>query len=180
MGNHVRSRAVSGSLAAAAATAALSDAAHATTLNESTDFGDLFATRTLLPIGTDVVNGSVFPFEGDSGDVVTFQGLAPGQPFSLSTSSIVSNVGDVFQLFQLDDLGGVVQDDSGPGAALAGTIPASGNLHFDMTVEGGLYPGVNYSLTLTAPLPEPAGAALLGGGLLAAAALRRLRARHGS
>jgi hypothetical protein len=81
---------------------------------------------------------------------------------------------------ELNDGGGVLQseDDNGSGTLtpLSGTIPASGMLHFSITAED----APSYTLNLSAPLPEPVTGALLGGGLLAAAALRRLRARDGS
>jgi hypothetical protein len=176
-----RSRRASAPLGAAAATAAIGDAAHATTVDESTDFGDDFTSRTLLPIGTDVVNGNVFPFEGDPEDNVTFQGLLPGGSFDLTTTNTGNDTTNVFQVFQLeDDTGLLLQGDSGTAAALSGTIPASGELHFRMFVEGTPNPGVFYTLNLSAPLPEPVTAAMLGGGLLAAAVLRRLRTRDGS
>jgi hypothetical protein len=180
MGKQARARAASASasLATAAATVALSDAAHATTFNESTDFGNDFASKTLLPAGTDAVNASVFPFEGDPADVITFQSLTPGTPFSLATTNTGDNSTNVFNVQQLNDSGSPVQGDSGTAASLAGTIPASGELHFSMFVEGGPSAGVFYTLDLTA-VPEPGSAALLGGGLLAAATLRRFRARHG-
>jgi hypothetical protein len=71
------------------------------------------------------------------------------------------------------------EDDNGSGAlALSGTIQPSGQLHFQMFVEGAS--PIFYTLELSAPLPEPATGVLLGGGLLAAAVLRRVRGRDGS
>jgi hypothetical protein len=176
MGNHSRSRAALTPLAVGAAAVTAADTAHATTFNEAADFGDLFADRTLLPIGTDVVNGNVFPFEGDPADVVTFQGLLPGGSFDLDVT-ISSGSGDLF--VQLFDDGGAPGDSDGPTPPLelTGTIPASGELHFAVFAEGA-GGGWFYTLNLAAPLPEPAGAALLGGSLLAAAALRRVRRRN--
>src|SRR5262245_27696618 len=78
-----RSRTAAAPLAVVAAALASGEAADATTLNESTDFGNTFAQRTLLPSGTDVVNGSVFAFEADANDFITFQGLSSGLSFTL-------------------------------------------------------------------------------------------------
>jgi hypothetical protein len=150
----------------------VADPAQATPVDETTDFGDDFASRTLLPIGTDVVNGNVSA-GADIADHITFQGLLPGGFFNLTSTD--DGGANQFTITQLDDGGGFAQTDSSPNAALSGTIPASGELHFNLFAEG---EGSNYALNLSAPLPEPASAALLGGGLLAAAALRRLRGRH--
>jgi len=166
------SRAGATPLAIAAATLAVSDAAHATTFNEGTDFGNTFAMKTLLPMGTDVVNGSVFAFEGDAADFITFQGLAPGASFT-ATTTLSGISGSTLTVAQLDSIGGTLQSgqaDSSSSAVLSGTIPGSGLLNFGVSVvEGGSF----YQLTLV--VPEPTTAVLLGGGLLAAAALRRVR-----
>ena len=175
MSQHGRShsRAASAALAASAATLAVGHAAGATTIDETTDFGNSFAESTLLPLGTDVVNGSIFDFEADASDFVTFQGLTPGAAFDLL---LTGNQGQAdLNTTQYDDVGGSIQSGTGSGLLFEGTVPASGLLNFGLNVQGG---GLFYTLTLT--VPEPGTAALLGGGLLVAAALRRLRARCGS
>ena len=155
--------------------AGLADAAAGTTFNEAADFGNTFATRTILPIGTDVVNGSVFPFEGDSADYITFHGLPPGGLFTLSSTNNGNDSTNLFHLSSLDAAGQTLDSDSGPAATVSGTVPASGEIHFGMSVDGSPGAGVFYQLTL----PEPSATLLLGGGVLAVAALRRVRGRHG-
>jgi hypothetical protein len=167
-----RSRAASAPLAAAA-TLAVAEAAGATPIDETTDFGDSFAESTLLPLGTDVVNGAIFDFEGDADDFVTFHGLTPGAAFDLSVTG--NTMGAELNTTQYDDMGASVQSGVGSGLFMQGTVPASGLLNFGLNVQDG---GVFYTLTLV--VPEPGAAALLGGGLLAAAALRRVRARRGT
>lgn len=169
-----RSRDMLASIAAAAGTAALSGAAQASTINESADFGNDFPSSTLLPSGTDVVNGNVSG-TGDFNDFISFQDLLAGGSWSISATH--DGAPGFLFLSERDDVGALLQSDDGAGnLALSGTIPASGMLHFNIAAEGS---GVNYTLTLTA-VPEPATAALLGGGLLAVAALRRARGRDRS
>ena len=166
-------RVASATLAASAATLVVGHAAGATTIDETTDFGDSFAESTLLPLGTDVVNGSIFDFEADASDFVSFQGLAPGAAFDLL---VTGNPGEAeLNTTQYDDVGASIQSGVGSGLLFEGTVPASGLLNFGLNVQGG---GLFYTLTLA--VPEPGTAALLGGGLLAAAALRRLRGRSGA
>src|SRR5262245_48792170 len=130
MTNPARSRTAAAPLAVAAAALASGEAADATTLNESTDFGNTFAQRTLLPSGTDVVNGSVFAFEADANDFITFQGLSSGLSFTLDAT----NTGDdqnVLFFSHLDAAGGVIgTPQSGTSVQLMGTIPGSGQLNF--------------------------------------------------
>ena len=172
-------RAAGAALAASAASFAASEAADATTISETTDFGNTFATRTLLPGGTDVVNNaSVFPFEGDSADFVTFQSLTPGASFTLSTTNTGNSGDNVFTIGWYVGESSILDGDAGPAASIAGTVPQDGNLHFGLAVEGGPSAGVFYTLTLN--VPEPSALALLGGGLLAAAVLVRARARRGA
>jgi len=157
--------------AAAAASLASSDRADATTFNETTDFGNTFDTRTLLPLGTDVVNGSVFDFEGDPADFVTFHGLGVGASFDLQ---VTNNGGQVHQLTttQFADDGGALQSDTGTSASLSGTVPNSGALNFGTSVEGGGF----YTLELT--VPEPSRTEMLGAGVLGVLAVQRLRRRR--
>jgi len=168
MTNPARSRTAAAPLAVAAAALASGDTADATTLNESTDFGNTFAQSTLLPSGTDVVNGAVFAFEADANDFITFQGLSSGLSFTLDATNSGNDLNVLF-FSHLDATGGVIDTQSGTSVQLTGTIPGSGQLNFGISVETG---GAFYTLTL---VPEPGTGLLLGGGLLAVAALRRAR-----
>ena len=172
MGNRARSKAA----LAAVATGALADPTQATPANEGDfggDFGDDFLSETPLPVGTDVVNGNVSG-GGDFADFISFQGLEPLSSFNI-TATHDGSPNFIF-LTELNDTGDFLQSDGDEDAvALSGTIPASGNLHFDIAAEGD---GSNYTIQLTAP--EPAASMLLGGGVLAVAALHRLRARKGT
>jgi hypothetical protein len=173
MTQRARSHALAASALAASATAlAAVDAADATTVDEAFDFSDFggdFASSSLLPAGADVVNGTLFAFEGDN-DFISFQSLTAGASFTISSTND-GDASNVFNITEYDGSGTPLQSAFGPSASLSGTIPGNGQLHFGMFVEGG--GTVDYSLLLT--VPEPTGAALLGGGLLAAAALRRVR-----
>ena len=172
MGNHARSKAA----LVAVATGALAGPAQATPANEGDfggDFGDDFLSETPLPIGTDVVNGNVSG-QGDFDDFISFHGLEPLSPFNITATHDGSP--DFVFLTERNDAGGFLQSDGDEdAAALSGTIPASGILQFDIAAEGD---GSNYTVALSAP--EPAASMLLGGGVLAVAALHRLRARKGT
>lgn len=72
---------------------------HAMSASESGDFGDSFASRTTLPIGTNAVSGSIGCSSSESGggsessgggcdpaDFIRFQSLVPSSAFSLTVS----------------------------------------------------------------------------------------------
>jgi len=170
MANAVSRRAIA-TMAAAAAGLASGHRAGATTFNEGADFGNTFAARTLLPLGTDVVNGSVFDFEGDAADFVTFQGLPPGASFDLGSSN-GGGQGNALTTTQLSDTGDTLQSDVGTSVVLSGTVPNSGKLNFGMTVTGGVF----YMLELT--VPEASRTEMLGAGVLGLLALQRVRTRR--
>jgi len=165
------SRRAIAAIAAAAASLASSDRADATTFNETTDFGNTFGTRTLLPLGTDVVNGSVFDFEGDPTDFVTFHGLGAGASFDLRVTN-GGGQGNLLTTTQFDDNGGALQSDAGSSVLLSGTVPNSGALNFGMSVEGGVF----YKLELT--VPEPSRTEMLAAGVLGVLAVQRVRRRR--
>lgn len=124
----------------AVATTVLAGAAEATTLDEGTfgvgDFGNTFGTKTLLPVGTDVVNDLLDQEIGSDFDAfVTFQSLPVAAAFELEATSS-HNAFNIFSLDQYGDGGTSVQSGTGPGVTLTGTIPASGQLHFLMNLEG--------------------------------------------
>jgi hypothetical protein len=170
MASTVSRRAIA-AVAAAAASIASSDRADATTFNETTDFGNTFGTRTLLPLGTDVVNGSVFDFEGDPADFVTFHGLGAGASFDLHVTN-GGGQGNLLTTTQFDDSGGALQGDAGTSVFLSGTVPNSGALNFGMSVQGGVF----YTLALT--VPEPSRTEMLGTGVLGVLAVQRVRRRR--
>jgi hypothetical protein len=159
-------------LAACAAAAALAGGAQATTIDETTDFSNGFPP-TLLPLGTDGVNGSLSVLAGDPLDFITFQGLAPGAGFELG-AIYIGGAFDNFLIAQFDAGGVFLQAAADSGASLAGAVPAGGELHIGISVGPISSAAGSYQLTLA--VPEPAGSALLGGALLAAAGLRRGRA----
>lgn len=69
---------------------------------------------------------------------------------------------------QFDDAGALLQSSSFTTySQLDGAVPSSGLVQFGLEVEGGLF------YTMALEVPEPRSAALLGAGLVAAAALRR-------
>lgn len=172
MGSRNRLRRASTALAVCAAAAALAGAAQATTFGETPDFSNGFPP-TILPPGTDGVNGSLSVLAGDSLDFITFQGLAPGAAFELG-AIYIGGAFDNFLIAQFDAGGVFLQAAADSGASLAGAVPAGGELHIGISVGPISSAAGSYQLTLA--VPEPAGSALLGGALLAAAGLRRGRA----
>jgi hypothetical protein len=158
-----------------AAAAGPARVAGATTFNEGADFSDIPASPTLLPVGTDVVNGDVDGEGGDPLDAITFQGLTPGQGWTLQISG---NPDVSLDLDLLDDAGASLDMTTvAPGgtASLMGTVPAAGELNFSVEEEASGFS--TYRLDLT--VPEPSAALLLGGGALLAAVLRRTRRAGG-
>ena len=151
--------------------------AQATTYTAET--GNTFATRTFLPIGTDVVEGFVFAVEfvGDV-DYFAFTDLEPGAAFTITMRHTdpggptgVSFFGfdaDQNQLFQADALNFFLEPD------VTGTVPAGG----EIVIRASIFENAgNYRVTLDAPLPEPSTVLLLAGGLSAAWALSQRRRR---
>lgn len=159
--------------------------AEATPLLEGPDFGDTFATRTLVPDGTDVVAGSAVL--EDSGppfyipipdlDYFAFDDLVPGSAFSISLGATVTDSTALFQL--LDDaqnaLSGFIAVPEFSAVVFAGIVPLSGELV--VRAQAG-QDSAGYEVVLTADrvaVPEPSAALLAGAGLAGASYLRRRR-----
>jgi hypothetical protein len=162
-------------LAATCLTAASVGAAGATTITESTDFSDTFATATALPAGTDIVNGQVINPQTDLFDYFKFSGLTPLTLFNVHF--FTPNAGLV--------VGGEVLDSSAnsfgsigfdPENDVAGTVPSDGILVVRIFAqEGGPYTA---TLTTGSAVPEPSTAPLAGAGMLVAGALDWWRRRQ--
>ena len=154
-------------------TAAAVGAAHAGTINESIvgDFSNTFAgaglTNSLLPNGTNVVNGGLNP-SGDL-DFFTFQGLSAGTSFTLAGTY---ENGQFVTLYNSAQTALTVQASNPP--TLTGIVPGDGMLVVGVTNQEQV---TGYSFTLTAtPAATPEPSTIVGGGLgLAALALRRKR-----
>jgi len=145
-------------------------AASATPFLESSigDFGDDLATRTELPAGTDVVEGTVFnetvvdPPNIDLLDFFAFSDLVPGEAFSILFETTNSDYQSNYQVS--DQLGNLLAPEidleMGEIAQRGGTVPASGTVVVRVEV-GGDIGGYRVSL-----VPEPATALLVGGGVM--------------
>jgi hypothetical protein len=149
------------------------------------EFGETFASRTVLPAQTDEVQGSVaWEYQNEppnlDDDYFSFADLLPGSPFTLTVEIIFSHpVG--FEA--LDSQGNLLMppfshpgDGRDPPTVRTGIVPASGELVISAYAgEGENY----YTLTLDAPrvvIPEPTTAALVILGLAALAGVRRVAA----
>ena len=184
-------KALAKTLIATTLTAGTAGAAGAVTFSESSlggqDFADTFATADALPVGTDEVTGENSDANIGEPDFFKFSGLEPNVAFTLNaewTGGGFTNV-SVF-----DSSGGAPLDsaelnstNSSPSpASLTGLIPGDGMLIFEAS--GG--EGVNYKVTLSAPLlapvPEPSTLALaaLGAALTGVYARRRRKVRGGT
>jgi len=176
-------------LAAAGTLLAQVPSASATTFAESTapggDFGDTFALRTTLTLGTTVVNGGISN-GGSDPDFFTITGLAGNTTYSLSISAGDSIDGYSATFQGYDDVGAAIgtsaayvsTDPPNTTRSITGTIPASGILTIGVNpqsvpfVEGG---NPVYTATLTA-VPEPGTTSLVAlGAALAALTARRHR-----
>lgn len=179
-------------LAAAGGTLLGQSAAQATTYDENAsapggDFGNTFALRLVLPVGTTTVNGDMeFP-GGTDPDFYTYMGLTPGQTFTLDITA-----GDPASFYQatfmvLDDTQAQIgttatylfNDPSGTMRQITGTVPGTGNLTvaIQQSAEGGASVP-SYTTSLSA-VPEPATTtlALLGAVVAGLVAKRRAKKR---
>ena len=154
------------------------------------DFGNTFATRTTLAIGTATRFTQVTGDNEDLGsdpDFFTFTGLAGGTPYTLSITAGDPSDGYTATFQGYNDAGTAIgsqanytySDAANTVKSISGTIPASGRLTIGInpqtsSVEGG---ASAYSTTLTAAAaPEPATTALVAlGAAVAALAARRAR-----
>ena len=143
------------------------------------DFGNAFAGRTTLTLGTMQVNGDT-EFAGTDPDFYTYTGLLSGQPFTLGITAGADS--DFYQatFMTLDDnqtqVGSTASyagDPAGTMRTISGTVPASGNLTvaIQQSAEEG---SVAYSTSLSV-VPEPATTtlALLGAVVAGLVARRR-------
>ncbi len=188
-------KALAKTLIATTLTAGTAGAAGAATFNESSlggqDFEDTLANATLpanlLPVGTDEVTGENQNFGQSEPDFFTFSGLEPNAAFTLNAEWISGTVTNVSVRNSsngpLDGPELLNFSDSSPTpASLTGLIPGDGMLIFEAS--GG--EGVNYKVTLSAPLlapvPEPSTLALaaLGAALTGVYARRRRKVRGGT
>ncbi len=165
-------------LATTCLTAAAAGVAGATTFTESTDFSNTFAGANALPIGTDVVNGSLFgSLAPDNDDYFQFSGLLAGSSFSLSASTPDTGWFGNFFVFSSSQsqIGSAQPLQNATPANVGGIVPLDGILVVDVgLVEG--FGAAAYTVSLTAPLaqtPEPSTLAGVGLGLAGALALRR-------
>jgi len=155
-------------LAATCLTAVGAVAANADTFTESTDFGDTFASASLLPAGTDTVIGQVFSPQtpSDLYDYFKFIGLTPSLGFDLNFASTLSNVvgGAAF-----DSSGNQIGSGVGFGLGypqdITGIIPSDGALVVEIIAEE----GGPYTVKLTSEVPEPTALPIAAAGLLAVA-----------
>jgi hypothetical protein len=161
-----------GLLATTCLTVACGASALAGTINEVGDFPNS-GNGTLLPVGTDVVNGSIggFPFEGplDTADWFEFQGLTSGNSFHLTGAynPLGAEAGASLQLFT--DGGTPLGNgtlESG-GAILNGIVPGDGKLVVEILGSSQTSNGYTVSLSTSSAVPEPS---TLGGTGLALAA----------
>ena len=184
--------AAAGALLAQAPTAAH---AQGTTFTEGSapggDFGNTFALKTTLTLGTRIVNGDILRIGGilissSDPDFFTFTGLAGSTPYTLSISAGDSFDGYSATFQAYNDTGAAIgtsaayiaTDAPGTLRVISGTIPISGILTIGVNpqtvpfVEGG---NPVYTTTLTAAdVPEPATTSLIA----LAAALAVLTARR--
>jgi hypothetical protein len=175
------SKGVVGTVIAGTLTAAGAGSSGATTFNELSigDFSGTFVGANPLPLGTDLVTGSVRDFLDDD-DFFRFSGLQGGAAFTIDPSkSGTDNPGG--EVLASD--GSVI--DSGPltGPDLTGFVPNDGVLIFrafnTLSQEGANYE-ISLSAPLAAPVPAPSALTLTGLGAAIAGAFtwrRRKRAR---
>jgi len=157
-------------LLAATCLTAAAGAAQATTFTESTDFSNTFAGANLLPVGTDVVIGSVGNPSTDTDDYFELSGLTAGTPFDVNFTAIPVFHGVIAaQVLDSSDASlGTGNFDQGMPLDLTGTIPSDGVL----VVRTQWEEGGPYQVTLHA-VPEPATGALVATGVAALVGRRR-------
>jgi hypothetical protein len=160
-------------LATTCLTAAAAGMAQASTVNESTDFSNLFATADALPAGTDLVNGTLGGPDGN--DFFKFTGLLGGSVFNLTASATSAPFFPGILLFDSaqNQIGTEQFFQLGENAGASNVVPLDGILVVQVTGNEGTG---SYSVSLdagTAATPEPATVTGVGLGLAGALALRR-------
>lgn len=153
--------------------ASLSNAA---TVTETTDFSNNLAgaLSSPLPIGTDVVNGTVTSVS-DAADFVVFTNLLSGSAFTLSFT-----MDNAFDLANFDSLNTGGTHEGSPAAVFGqnsavftGTVPVDGKLVAQVGYSESIAGAYTINLAATT-VPEPNSAVLAALGV-SAAALRRSR-----
>jgi hypothetical protein len=114
----------------------------------------------LLPVGTTTVFGSVNKTL-DAEDWFEFQGLQPGQAFSLHGNDIPLNSEQGTTVFVFNSsntpIGKGFEIGEGSGTMASGTIPGDGKLIVEVVRDSETGNGTfNYEIDLTAPLAPPA------------------------
>jgi hypothetical protein len=142
----------------------------------SGDLGETFATRTLLGRGAERAVGEINPVSDV--DQLSFQGFAPGAPFTLTFDIPTCDLGGGVDYAWLDDVGtplatqALYVNSLEPGT-IEGDVPANGELQLRMAANEGTV--VTWGVTL---VPEPGRAGLLGAALATLTGLARLRGRR--
>jgi hypothetical protein len=142
----------------------------------SGDLGETFATRTLLGRGAERAVGEINPVSDV--DQLSFQGFAPGAPFTLTFDIPTGDLGGGVDYAWLDDVGtplatrALYVNSQQPGT-IEGDVPANGELQLRMAANEGTV--VTWGVTL---VPEPERAGLLGAALATLTGLARLRGRR--
>ena len=187
--------AAAGLLASAAATL-LPKAAEATSIIESTDFGDSFGTRDTLASGVDSVQGTL---DGsDTSDYFVFTGWQPGTQFTLQITYVenLSSPNTETLEWRAEPTGTLLNSatvTSPPQqASFMGLVPVNGNIAADVLLGNNEANTNTYRINLTATpfqpgnenggpqgVPESGGTMMLMGATVAGLALaKKMRRRR--
>ena len=150
----------------------MATAAHASTVSEPPDFSNSLASPTLLPDGTDTVNGTVTT-GSDPLDAFQFSGLTPGASLTLNI-----NIVDAFapppSIISIYSSGNtLLGSQNGGSGSVSVVVPRDGILL--VGAAAGAETVGTYSVGFTSGVPEPGTFTGVGLGLAAAALARRRR-----